>query len=209
MSKEKYLWVDQYRPKTVNEYVWADDSQKSQVMNWISERHLPNLLLTGGPGVGKSSLAKCLLNELNVHSSDIRYVNGSHTNGVDDIRSLSNFAETMPGGDFRYVVLDECLDEETLVWILRNGEEISISIKELNQISDLVKSYNIEHNRIEWRPFELFDKGNREVLEIEFENNEIVICTPEHKWYVEDEITHKIKEIRADELFNYNYILTI
>lgn len=107
MSKERYLWVDHYRPSNIDGYVWADDSQKSQVMNWIREKHLPNLLLSGSPGIGKTTLAKCLLNELGVHSSDVRYVNGSHTNGVDDIRDLSRFAETMPSGDFRYVVLDE------------------------------------------------------------------------------------------------------
>ena len=107
MSNEKYLWVDRYRPSNIDGYVWADDSQKSQVMNWIREKHLPNLLLSGGPGIGKTTLAKCLLNELGVHSSDIRYVNGSHSNGVDDIRELSRFAETMPSGDFRYVMLDE------------------------------------------------------------------------------------------------------
>lgn len=101
------LWVEKYRPSRIEDYVWADAAQKSQVMTWIKEKHLPNILLSGSPGIGKTTLAKCLLNELNVHSSDIRYVNGSHTNGVDDIRSLSGFAETMPSGDFRYVVLDE------------------------------------------------------------------------------------------------------
>ena len=54
-----------------------------------------------------TTLAKCLLNELGVQESDIRYLNGSHTNGVDDIRSISRFAETMPIGEFRYVLLDE------------------------------------------------------------------------------------------------------
>ena len=106
MSNKK-LWVDFYRPKTLDEYVWADAAQRSQVETWVREKHLPNLLLSGSPGIGKTTLVKCLLNELGVESSDIRFVNGSHTNGVEDIRSLSRFAETMPNGDFRYVVLDE------------------------------------------------------------------------------------------------------
>jgi replication factor C small subunit len=108
MSKEKSLWVDKFRPKTLDGYVWSDSSQKKQVLNWIKEKHIPNLLISGGPGTGKSTLSKCLLNELSVHSSDIRFVNGSHTTGVEDIRNLSRFAETMPSGDFRYVVIDEC-----------------------------------------------------------------------------------------------------
>jgi len=106
MSSKK-LWVDKYRPKTLNEYVWADASQKSQVETWVREQHLPNLLLSGSPGIGKTTLAKCLLNELGVENSDVKYINGSHTTGVDNIRDLSRFAETMPSGDFRYVMLDE------------------------------------------------------------------------------------------------------
>mgnify|MGYP000632690515 CR=1 FL=1 len=101
------LWVDKYRPATLKDYVWSNDTQMSQVLNWVKDGHIPNLLLSGGPGVGKTTLAKCLFNELGVQDSDIRYVNGSHTNGVDDIRSLSRFAETMPSGEFRYVLLDE------------------------------------------------------------------------------------------------------
>ena len=107
MSNEKYLWVDRYRPKTLDEYVWADVSQRTQVETWVREKHLPNLLVDGPPGTGKTSIIKCLLNELHVDKSDIRFINGSHTNGVDDIRELSRFAETMPNGDFRYVVIDE------------------------------------------------------------------------------------------------------
>jgi len=53
MSSEKYLWVDQYRPKFLADYVWADESQRQQVQNWVREKHLPNLLLSGGPGIGK------------------------------------------------------------------------------------------------------------------------------------------------------------
>lgn len=101
------LWVEKYRPKTLEDYVWADENQKAQVTNWIKEKELPHLLLSGGPGVGKTTLAKCLFNELGVDDSDIRYVNGSHTNGVDEVRNLSRFAETIPNGNFRYILLDE------------------------------------------------------------------------------------------------------
>lgn len=101
------LWVDKYRPKNLEDYVWTDENQKLQVQTWVNEKELPHLLLSGSPGTGKTTLAKCLFNELHVDSSDIRYVNASHTNGVDDIRALSRFAETLPNGEFRYVLLDE------------------------------------------------------------------------------------------------------
>lgn len=204
----KGLWVDRYRPSKLDDYVWSDENQRAQVTNWVREKHLPNLLLSGGPGVGKTTLAKCLFSELGVQSSDIRYVNGSHTNGVDDMRSLTGFVETMPSGDFRYVLLDECLDENTLVWVLRNGTEQSVTIRDVDQSADLVKSYNLEKARIEWRPFTLLDKGMQQVMEIEFENGQIVVCTPSHKWYVQDTITGDTMVIKAEQLEDYMHILT-
>lgn len=101
------LWVEKYRPSSLDEYVWADDNQQAQVRNWIKDKAIPNLLISGSPGTGKTTMAKCLLRELGVEDADIRYVNGSHTNGVDDMRALQNFAETMPNGEYRYVLLDE------------------------------------------------------------------------------------------------------
>jgi len=208
MSKNNYLWVDKYRPTKLVDYVWSDESQRAQVTNWVKEKHIPNCLFVGGPGTGKSTLAKCLLNELEVDETDVRYVNGSHTNGVDDIRELSRFIETIPNGDFRYVFMDECLDENTLVSILRSNDEILIPIKNLDQKNDLVKTYNIEANQIEWKSFELINNGKRDVLEIEFENGEKIICTPNHKWYVEDSFGNIIVTT-ADQLHKYTHIITI
>jgi DNA polymerase III delta prime subunit len=76
-------------------------------MAWVRDGNIPNILLSGSAGVGKTTLAKCLFNELGVDPTDIRYVNASHHTGVDYYRALSNFIETMPSGDFRYILLDE------------------------------------------------------------------------------------------------------
>lgn len=104
---ENNLWTEKHRPKTLDDYVWTDDSQRNQVRAWIESREIPNLLLSGSAGVGKTTLAKCLFNELGVDPTDVRYVNASHHNGVDYYRSLGGFIETMPSGDFRYILLDE------------------------------------------------------------------------------------------------------
>lgn len=101
------LWVETYRPTSLDDYVWSDAAQREQVMSWVKDGGIPNLLLSGSAGVGKTTLARCLFHELKVDPTDIRYVNASHHTGVDYYRGLSGFIETMPSGDYRYILLDE------------------------------------------------------------------------------------------------------
>lgn len=105
----KDLWTEKYRPSTVNDYVFRDDNQKKQVLSWIEDGAIPHLLFSGSPGVGKTTLAKVLLNELNVNDADIQFINASNETSVEIVRTkIVNFVSTIPFfGDFKYVVLDE------------------------------------------------------------------------------------------------------
>lgn len=107
MSIKNNLWVEKHRPTKLEDYVWIDDSQKREVGGWVSQGEIPHLLLSGGPGCGKTTLAKLVLREMNVDDSDVKYVNASMMTGIDAMRDLVGFCETMPIGNFRYVMLDE------------------------------------------------------------------------------------------------------
>ena len=106
----KELWVEKYRPKTVDGYVFRDEAQKSQVESWIKDKAIPHLLFSGNAGIGKTTLAKLLFNQLDIDNFNILEINASRTNSVDDVRDkIVNFVQMMAFGDdeFRVVLLDE------------------------------------------------------------------------------------------------------
>jgi replication factor C small subunit len=104
----KELWVERYRPKTVNEYVFRDDHQRNQVNAWIKDGSIPHLLFSGAAGIGKTTLAKVLLNELGIEEYDILEINASRDNNVETVRDkIVNFVQMIPFGPFKCVLLDE------------------------------------------------------------------------------------------------------
>ena len=102
------LWVEKYRPKTVDGYVFRDNHQRKQIETWIKDRSIPHLLLSGNAGIGKTTLAKVLINELGIEDYDVLEINASRTNSVEDVRDkITNFVQMMPFGPFKVVLLDE------------------------------------------------------------------------------------------------------
>lgn len=104
----KELWVEKYRPKTIDDYVFQSANQRAQVESWIKERAVPHLLFSGSPGTGKTTLAKVLVNALEIDEYDFLQINASRDNGVEFIREkIEGFVQTMPFGEFKIVLLDE------------------------------------------------------------------------------------------------------
>lgn len=106
MAKE--LWVEKYRPKTIDQYVFRDDHQRNQVKAWVKEKSIPHLLFSGAAGIGKTTLAKVLCNELGIEEFDLLEINASRENNVETIRDkVINFVSMIPFGPFKVVLLDE------------------------------------------------------------------------------------------------------
>ena len=119
----KQLWVEQYRPNTVDGYVFVDDAQREQVQSWIRDGSIPHLMLSGTAGAGKTTLAKLLINELGIDEYDVLYANGSkEARKMEWVDRLIGFCQTMPFGKFKVVLIDEAdyMNKESVQPALRN-----------------------------------------------------------------------------------------
>ena len=88
---DNFLWVEKYRPKLVDDCILTE-SLKSTFKEFVSSGSLPNLILAGGPGIGKTTVAKAICNEL---KTDYMLINGSEDSGIDVLRTrIRNYAST-------------------------------------------------------------------------------------------------------------------
>ena len=203
-NNENSLWVERYRPSGLEGYV-GNEHIIQKVNIYIENNDVPHLLLHGEAGTGKTTLAKIIVNAIDC---DYLYINASDERGIDTLREkIRGFAASVGFRTWKVVMLDECLDENTLVSVLRNGEQTKIPIRDLDEHNDLVKSWNVEKNEVQWRPFYHWDKGEQDVYEIELENGEIVVCTDDHKWYVKD-TDGNLKVVKTLDLHKYQHILS-
>jgi replication factor C small subunit len=104
----KELWVDKYRPTTLDQYVFKDEHQKNTIMSWVKDGTIPHILLSGSPGIGKTTLALVLMKELGIPDFDVLEVNASRETGIDFIRDrIEPHVQRIPFGPFKVVLLDE------------------------------------------------------------------------------------------------------
>ena len=119
----EFLWVEKYRPSTIEECVLPEDL-KTRFQAFVDSQNIPNLLLSGSAGVGKTTVAKAMLEQL---GADYIVVNGSLHGNIDTLRTeIMAFASTVSFAEGRkYVILDEAdyLNPQSTQPALRNFME--------------------------------------------------------------------------------------
>ena len=102
---EQFLWVEEYRPRDIESCV-LPKTLKSSLQSFVDKETLPNLILSGGPGVGKTTAARAMLEQI---GSTYMFINGSEESGIDVLRTkIKNFASTVSlEGGKKYLILDE------------------------------------------------------------------------------------------------------
>lgn len=102
---ESFLWVEKYRPSTVNECI-LPDRLKSIFQEYVDRKEIPNLMLTGSAGVGKTTVAKAMCDEIGMNHL---YINASENRGIDVLRTtIRNYASSVSlTGGKKVIILDE------------------------------------------------------------------------------------------------------
>ena len=102
---ETFLWVEKYRPTSIDACI-LPNSLKDSFSEFVKNKHIPNLILSGGPGIGKTTVAKAMVEQI---GATWMMVNGSEESGIDVLRTkIKNFASTVSlEGGRKYIILDE------------------------------------------------------------------------------------------------------
>lgn len=103
--QDHFIWVEKYRPKTVRDTILPEDLKKT-FQHFVDQKKIPNLILSGAPGVGKTTIARAMLEEL---QCDYIVINGSMNGNIDTLRNeILNFVSSVSfSGGRKYVILDE------------------------------------------------------------------------------------------------------
>lgn len=121
--RDDFLWVEKYRPRTIDKAVLPAELS-STFSEFVKQGSIPNMLLSGGPGMGKTTVARAMLEEL---GCDYIVINGSMNGNIDTLRNdIRNFASTVSfNGGRKYVILDEAdyLNPQSTQPALRNFME--------------------------------------------------------------------------------------
>jgi len=103
--REQFLWVEKYRPRKIEDCILPEEL-KATFQKFVDDGSIPNLLLSGSAGVGKTTVARAMLEQIN---ADYIVINGSMNGNIDTLRNdIRNFAATVSfTGGRKYVILDE------------------------------------------------------------------------------------------------------
>jgi len=153
---DEFLWVEKYRPKKIADTILPDDL-KTTFSQFVADGNIPNLILTGGPGVGKTTVARAMLEEI---GATYIIINGSMNGNIDTLRNeIKNFASTVSfSGGRKYVILDEAdyLNPQSTQPALRNFmEEFSVNCGFILTCNFLNRIIQPLHSRCSVVPFKI------------------------------------------------------
>lgn len=135
------LWVEKFRPRTLDDVIFQDDSMKTKFKTLIKSGQIPNLLFSGVQGSGKTTLSRVLIRELKIDPADLMTINASDENSIDAMRDkIKGFAYSMPMGKFKVVQLEE------FDYLTQNAQSVLRAIiEDTSEVTRFIATCNYEN----------------------------------------------------------------
>lgn len=174
----EYLWVEKYRPQTINDCILTKEL-KETFKQFISSGELPNFLFAGGPGIGKTTVAKALCNEV---GAEYLLINGSEESGIDTLRTkIKSFASTISLTDSKKVVI---LDEADYLNPNSTQPALRAFIEEFSNNCRFIFTCNYKnriieplHSRCSVVDFKIENKDKQEIAAAFFKRLTVILDT--------------------------------
>ncbi len=144
MSDKHRLWVEKFRPTSIDDYIFHNPQQRASFVRMINDKTVPHLLLAGVQGSGKTTIAQILIGAMGLDDSDVLVINASLNNSVDDMRDqIYSFVVSFALGPFKIV----CLEEAD--FITPNGQAVMRKLMEdYSEHARFILTCNYDHKII-------------------------------------------------------------
>ena len=191
---EHLLWTEKYRPQTIEDCI-LPERLKQPFQEYVNQHNIPNLLLSGGAGVGKTTVAKAMCNEI---GCDFMVINGSDESGIDTFRTkIKNYASSMSlSGGRKVIIIDEAdyLNPNSTQPALRNAiEEFAVNCSFIFTCNYKTRIIEPLHSRCAVIDFNL-KNGEKAKMASAFFKRVQMILQSEKVEYVDSVIAELIKK---------------
>lgn len=188
--EDQFLWVESYRPQSIDDCV-LPEALKNTFKSYVAQGELPTFLFSGTAGVGKTTVAKALCNEI---GAEYIMINGSDEGrSIDTLRTtIRSFASTVSLTDAKKVVIiDEadymnCFDSSQKVFVVEEGNIVEKTMESLSGGEKFtVASVDDKGNFVTDTAY-CVQSGEKEVFEVTFEDGSTIMCTKDHPFFNEN-----------------------
>jgi len=197
------IWVEKHRPQTLSDFV-CSDSYRKKFEDYVRTKDIPNLLLVGTQGTGKTSLARIFVKSI---PCDHMYINASEERGFDVLKTkVKDFAYYIGTEGLKICILDEfdgtCLDPETEIVIGTIEDHCVERIKNITAGCNIV-SFNLDTRLLENDYCVPMNNPNDlDVYEIVLETGKKILCTADHPFFVENNgviVEKKLRDLKEND----------